>query len=355
MSIVKKIMIFSSRILIASTLVVLSSLGRVSAADSGTPVIDVECSHIATSVGDTDDCCQCACGSDQCAVFKKFGESLVCDPLKVHCYLPDDTETFDDAEGEWVETIKEDEDKDVAFAECSDVAIPSMAQTEDCCMCACGNPDCAIFKSVGAELSCDARHIHCYEDDEEDEDDSTLTQCTDIAIPSASETQDCCMCACGNGNCAVFQSPGEELVCNPEKIHCYEDDEEDDSRDGAGGATALGDAAATADGGTVPVLADCSNVEVDFADTAGCCSCACGHTDCAIYHGPDEEDLQCDVLKIHCYEGDDDDSGDFLEDWVADYAEKEMVELAESSTAHLFKNVMIVNAILGVGAAMFMI
>lgn len=293
-------MTFFSRILIASTLVVFSTLGHVSALSSttaaaGTPVIDVECSHIATSVGDTEDCCQCACGSDQCAVFKKFGEDLVCDPLKVHCYLPDDTETFDDAEGEWVETIKEDEAKDVAFAECSDVAIPSMAQTEDCCVCACGNTDCAIFKSVGAELSCDPKHIHC-----------------------------------------------------------YEDDEEDDSRDGAGDAPTLGDAAATADGGSVPVLADCSNVDVDFTDTAGCCSCACGHTDCAIYHGPGEA-LTCDILKVHCYEGDDDDSGDFLEDWVADYTEKEMAELAESSAAGLFKNVMIVNAILGAGAAVFMI
>ena len=316
------------------------------------PVL-LQCSEVPISVGSTEDCCQCACGSDQCAVFKKFGEDLVCDPLRVYCYGPDDTETFDDAEGEWVETIKEEEGKANAFAECSEIAIPSMTETEDCCMCACGSNECAIFKSVGAELSCDAQHIHCYDDDDDEEDDDTaLPECTDVAIPFATETEDCCMCACGSSNCAVFKVPGEELTCK--NVHCYDDGEDDDSKDGGGSdALALGDAAATSDGGSAPAVADCSNVEIpSLSQTEDCCTCVCGHNDCAIYHGPGET-LTCDILRVHCYT-EDDDSADYLKEWVEDYAEEEFKQLSESSASGLLKSAMIINVIIAVASALLM-
>lgn len=276
----------------------------------------LQCRQTPIMPGKTEECCQCACSTSSCAVFKSFGQELVCDPLKIHCYDDDDDdkETFDDAEGEWVETIKEGEQAD-KFAMCLDIEIPSASQTEDCCECACGTSECAIFKTAGKDLECNAANIHCYEPDEDDDDDNG--SCLDVAIPDDTSTEDCCECVCGHGFCSVFKVPGKPLTCDESKVHCfdessYNDDSNDTKKQEA-------NAIATSDGGkgiTSPMLADCSAVDVALDDTRSCCECACGHHECAIYHSIGSE-LTCDKLKVHCYSqegGDDDDaSGAFLE------------------------------------------
>jgi len=278
----------------------------------------LQCRQTPIMPGKTKECCECACSTSSCAIFKAFDEELVCDPLKIHCYDDDDETIFDNAEGGWVETIKEGEQAH-KFAMCLDIDIPSASETEDCCQCACGTSECAIFKTAGEDLTCNASSIHCYEPDEDEGDDdenAQLPECLDVGIPDDTSNQACCECFCGHGFCSIFKPPNNPLVCDASKVHCFDEasynDDSDDTKKEEAAATATSDGTESS---TSPMLADCSAVDVSLGDTANCCSCACGHHDCAIYHSIGSE-LTCDKLKIHCYdqEGEGDALGAFVEE-----------------------------------------
>jgi hypothetical protein len=279
-------MIVSPRTFLAS-LLMLSAAASIAAAETTIP----DCSFIAAGPDSTSDCCNCVCGHSQCAVFKRLDQEFFCVNERVHCYDEDETPTKDQQEeGEWVLRDK-------------DVDTTTIV----------ANPEAKIISPH-------------------------LLQCRLTPI-TPENTEECCNCACSASNCAIFKFPGESLVCDPLKIHCYGDDEDEtfanavgewvetymDDSDSNDTETQEAAPAATSDGGegsTSPMLADCSAVDVSLDDMGNCCSCACGHHDCAIYHSVGSE-IRCDKLKIHCYdhqEGEDDDDEGYS--WTLEGNEK---------------------------------
>ena len=216
--------------LMLALVAVASSAQHASAEDTST------CLDISVSPADTKDCCECQCGHSECAIYHPFGEALTCD--KVHCYDEDEPGQHPwwiqegDEKGEWIGSITTDEIK--KFAHCVHVPIPTESESEDCCQCACGHSQCAVFKTMDSELTCDPRAIHCYDptetDDEVDADTTAETKdyCAYVPIPSASESEDCCQCVCGHNQCAVFKPKGKELTCDPDAVHCYDEGDDDD-------------------------------------------------------------------------------------------------------------------------------
>lgn len=195
-----------------------------------------KCLDIGVAPADTKDCCECQCGHAECAIYHPFGEALTCD--KVHCYDEDEPGKHPwwieerDEKGEWIGSITTDEIK--KFAHCVHVPIPSESESEDCCQCACGHAQCAVFKTFDSELTCDPRAIHCYDPIETDDEVDVVTAtgdkdyCAHVPIPSESETEDCCQCVCGESHCAVFKALGKDLTCDPDAVHCYAEGDDDD-------------------------------------------------------------------------------------------------------------------------------
>eukprot|EP00561_Arcocellulus_cornucervis_P001483 CAMPEP_0185806514 /NCGR_PEP_ID=MMETSP1322-20130828/4476_1 /TAXON_ID=265543 /ORGANISM="Minutocellus polymorphus, Strain RCC2270" /LENGTH=318 /DNA_ID=CAMNT_0028502603 /DNA_START=169 /DNA_END=1123 /DNA_ORIENTATION=- len=216
--------------LLLALVAVASSAQHASAEDTS------KCLDIGVEPADTKDCCECQCGHSECAIYHPFGEALTCG--KVHCYDEDEPGQHPwwiqegDEKGEWIGSITTDEIK--KFAHCAHVPIPSESESEDCCQCACGHSQCAVFKTMDSELTCDPRAIHCYDPTETDDevDASTTTEnkdhCAYIPIPSESESKDCCQCVCGHSQCAVFKTKGKELTCDPDAVHCYDEGDDDD-------------------------------------------------------------------------------------------------------------------------------